>query len=689
MEAIHSLYSGGAKSKHGRAASEVPYVVTRDRELVATLAALPRPRTADDPQAARSKTTTTTCGYSNVYSRGESSRESRKAMDNSEDQTISHGSGMEDLSSRGFPPSELAVSISGNDSDASTTFLNPFQSSSDTQGSDEADSHVLKPQTCKPVDMEDDDAKDSGVAFEDLVDRLLAQPISKSDTKFAPIFLCLYRKFAPPFSLIEAIIRRFEGLNDQDLPHLTRITSQLRYLNILKDWVSGYPGDFAHPLTRRVMTVFAQGVAAFPHYATANKEISSYLDVVVEDDDIQWACSDKCRSRANTTESFLTISSVQSTASTLNADSPMLTADSSTEDIVDHEGLEKFEPTRISETPSLVPSIGRLEGQPVGSVQTLLNTLENAQRQAQLLTPVPRYSLTKVQWHQFMDIPGEDVARELTRIDWIMYCSIRPRDLVRHVSLANDQKDKCKSLEHFNRMIHHFNHVAFWVANVILLRDKPKHRARALEKFMGIAWKLRYLNNYNSLGAVISGINSIAVHRLAQTRELIPAPAQKEFMRLEILMGSQKSHSAYRLAWTNTPTQRIPFLPLHLRDLVLAEQGNRTYVAGAEGERINWKKFEIMGEVIIGVRKSQEVPYPTINKNEEVQRLILDGRFCEDEDVSLVLSPSLLLSQHLPLGCSVAQARKQLGLIISHLTVPLQSDTDLDTSRNFMSAAYI
>lgn len=660
VEAIHSLHSGGAKSKHGRAASEAPNVVTRDKELVATLAALPRPRTADDPQAAHSETATITCGHSNVSPCGKSSRGSREAIDYSENQSISHGMGMEDLESEGFRPSESGVSIRGNDSDASTTFLNPFQGSSDTQARNEADVHTLKPQTCRLAEMEDDDAKDLGVAFEDLVDRLLAQPISKSDSKFAPIFLCLYRKFAPPVSLIEAIIRRFEGLNDQDLPHLTRITSQLRYLNILKDWVSGYPGDFAHPRTRRVMTVFVQGLAAYPSYATVNKEISSYLDVVVEDDDIQWACSDKSRSRANTTESFLTMSSVHSAASTLNADSPTLTADSSTEDIVDHEGQEKFEPTRISETPSSVPSIGRSEGQPFGSVQTLLNTLENAQRQAQLLNPVPRYSLTKVQWHQFMDIPGEDVARELTRIDWIMYCSIRPRDLVRHVSLANDQKDKCKSLENFNRMIHHFNHVAFWVANIILLRDKPKHRARALEKFMGIAWKLRYLNNYNSLGAVISGINSIAVHRLAQTRELIPAPAQKEFMRLEILMGSQKSHSAYRLAWTNTPTQRIPFLPLHLRDLVLAEQGNRTYVAGAEGERINWKKFEIMGEVIIGVRKSQEVSYPTMNKNEEVQRLVLDGRFCEDEDVSLVFSPSLLPSQHLPLGCWLPKPESNL-----------------------------
>lgn len=150
---------------------------------------------------------------------------------------------------------------------------------------------------------------------------------------------------------------------------------------------------------------------------------------------------------------------------------------------------------------------------------------------------------------------------------------------------------------------------------------------------MGVAWQLRYLNNYNSLGAVIAGINGTAVHRLAQTRELVPPQAQKQFMRLEILMGTQKSHFAYRLAYGNTTTQRIPFLPLHRRDLVLAEQGNRTYIRDEDNERINWKKFEVMGDVIIGIRKSQEVPYPNINRNEEVQRLVLDGRFCKDDDV--------------------------------------------------------
>lgn len=487
------------------------------------------------------------------------------------------------------------------------------------------------------VSKDDKNDKESGLSFDDLVDRLLSQPQSKLDEKFATTFLCLYRKFAPPSALITAIVRRFEGLNEVDLPYLSRMTSQLRYLNILKDWVSDYPGDFAHPLSRRIVTVFMQNLASSQEHANASKEIGPHLEVVCEDDDTEWACSDKSRSRTDTMESFLTMSSIQSTASTVNVDSPTLTAESSTEDVVDHAGPEKVATTkssRISATPSSTSSISRSENQSTGSFQTLLNTVENAQRQAQLLAPVSRNMLTKVQWHQLMEIPDDLISRELTRIDWIMYSSIRPRDLIRHVSLQPEQKEKCSSLEHVNRMIHQFNHVAFWVTNMILLRDKPKHRAKALEKFMGVAWKLRYLNNYNSLGAVIAGINGTAVHRLAQTRELISAEAQKQFMRLEILMGTQKSHFAYRLAFGNTSSSRIPFLPLHRRDLVLAEQGNRTYVTDEESERINWKKFEIMGEVIISIRKSQEIGYPTIHRNEEVQRLVLEGRFCKDDDVS-------------------------------------------------------
>ena len=142
------------------------------------------------------------------------------------------------------------------------------------------------------------------------------------------------------------------------------------------------------------------------------------------------------------------------------------------------------------------------------------------------------------------------------------------------------------------------------------------------------------MNNYNSLGAIIAGISGTAVYRLAQTRELVSQQVQKDFLRLEILMSAQRSHFAYRLAWENTTSERIPFLPIHRRDLVSAEEGNKTFV-GDRNDRINWRKFEIMGENIISVRNSQRMPGPILDRNRNVQHLVLDCRFSKDDDVSV------------------------------------------------------
>lgn len=135
----------------------------------------------------------------------------------------------------------------------------------------------------------------------------------------------------------------------------------------------------------------------------------------------------------------------------------------------------------------------------------------------------------------------------------------------------------------------------------------------------------------------MAGINGTPVQRLSQTRELIVPPAEKDFLRLVILMGTQKSHSAYRLAWDNSSTPRIPFLPLHRRDLVSAEEGNRTFV-GSDKSRINWRKFEVMGEVVVGLQLSQQNPYPQLNRFEDAERLILDIKLPPDEEVSLLSS---------------------------------------------------
>ncbi|KAF2190778.1 ras GEF [Zopfia rhizophila CBS 207.26] len=515
---------------------------------------------------------------------------------------------------------------------------------SDAQGSDQ-DQSVVSEQP----------SNETGYTFDQLVDRLLAQPMSKNDQKFISIFLALYRRFATPGQLLESILKRFEALKKDKNPHVIRIISQLRYLAVLQQWVSCYPGDFAYPTTRRNIRKFVSGLSSNREFSVAAKEILHDLEQVNEDDDTDWACSDRQRDKTEPVPSFHNV---------LDEDSE----DDEFTRAIEHLSVSSDRLSIARSMTTVTTRTSQMTQSTTGSgssSQTMLNEVEKNQRLARLLAPNPIKPLSKIQWHQLMTETDEAVAKELTRIDWIMFSSIRPRDLVRHVSMSSEEKKRCKSLENVNRMIEHFNHVAYLVTNYILLRDKPKHRALMLEKWMKVARALRQLNNYNALGAVLAGIKGTAVHRLVATRDLVSQAIGRDFMKLEILMSTQKSHFAYRLAWENSSGERIPYIPLHRRDLVSASEGNSTFIGdrklapaftphpgvsvfqGAPGnrdsreappggvtgkERINWRKFEIMGEVIVGVQRAQGTPYPPLAKNDEIRNLILDVKIAKDDD---------------------------------------------------------
>jgi hypothetical protein len=329
--------------------------------------------------------------------------------------------------------------------------------------------------------------KSSGHPFEELVERLLGQPMSKADNNFGIIFLCLYRKFATPGDLLDAIIRHFDQLDATDSSYMTKISSQLRHIGVLVKWTTEYPGDFAHPQTRSRLGFFISKLANSRVFAVAAKEMRTSLEMLVDDEDSIWGKSDTYR-RDYQDDSFL--SATSSIRSSLVANSTMGTVDElerqfsgMSTDTDDSDTL-----ARSPTAPSLAKSTGNATTSSSGSSQTMTSSIAAAERQAAMLVPSPRTQLSKIQWHMFMESAEEDIATELTRIDWMMFSAIRPRDLIRHVSLPADKKENVKSVENVNRMINHFNHVAYWVANMIILREKPKHRALVLEKFMGIAW---------------------------------------------------------------------------------------------------------------------------------------------------------------------------------------------------------
>lgn len=446
--------------------------------------------------------------------------------------------------------------------------------------------------------------KATGIPFDELVDRLLALRLSRADNNFSDIFLCLYRKFASPSELFTAILSRLDSVRDDKSAHyLTKTATQLRIIEVVAKWVSLYPGDFAKIATRRKLFEFVQHLSTEPIFSIASQQMRRSLRrSSLEDDDTGWANSDESDNPDDDEKLSKEMGELSASIGMVHVDDDAESDDSAPD----------------------------FAGQPGGQIQ--FHSYDEYEREAMSLEPSDLHPMNKTRYHIFMEISDDDVADEITRIDWILFSSIRIRDFVRHVSLSASQKGKTRSLRNVNRMINHFNHVAKWVANLILLRDKAKHRAQMLEKFMNIAIKLRQLNNYNGLAAVLAGINGTAIHRLTQTRQLVPAEVQKRFARTVILMGTQKSHSAYRLAWENSPLPRIPFVPLHLRDLVSAEEGSKTFV-GPNGDRVNWRKFEVLGEVLLPLMKSQGTAYPNLAKNKMIRELILGCRMPTDDEV--------------------------------------------------------
>ncbi|KAI1173162.1 RAP guanine nucleotide exchange factor 4 [Nemania sp. FL0916] len=454
-----------------------------------------------------------------------------------------------------------------------------------------------------------------GLTFDELVDRLLAPKLSKADQNFAGVFLCLYRKFATPGELFSAIVARLDTIkDDKSIHYLTKTTTQLRIIESVAKWVATYPNDFARPAIKRRLDEFITHLSAEPIFSAAALQMRKILEEsVIEDDDTGWI-----KSEADDTETGVDASAtagrhgrqgndLHDTIGTLNIGNP----------IENHPSASSLASTSTS---------GNTK---IHSFQ--FHLYEDYEREASDMIPSSTLPLTKFRYHIFMDMANDDIADEMTRIDWVMFSSIRIRDLVRHVSLSTDQKEKCKAMTNVNRMISHFNHIATWVSNMVLMRDKAKHRAQMLEKFMHIAVKLRQLNNYNGLAAVVAGINGTPIIRLSQTRALVPEQIQKRFARLAILMSTAKGYFAYRLAWENSPLPRIPFIPLHRKDLVSAEEGSITFI-GPQGDRLNWKKFEVLGEVILPIMKSQSTPYPNLSRHEEAKELILDCLMPTDED---------------------------------------------------------
>jgi len=114
----------------------------------------------------------------------------------------------------------------------------------------------------------------------------------------------------------------------------------------------------------------------------------------------------------------------------------------------------------------------------------------------------------------FMELNESEVAKQLTLIEFKMFKNIKPSELLNQA--WNKPKIQHKS-PHVVTLINRANKISFWVASTILWNARMGDRVKVIDKFIRVANFLRVLNNFNTLIAVIAGLNMSAVSRLKHT----------------------------------------------------------------------------------------------------------------------------------------------------------------------------
>ncbi|XP_055615834.1 ras-GEF domain-containing family member 1B-like isoform X2 [Toxorhynchites rutilus septentrionalis] len=192
------------------------------------------------------------------------------------------------------------------------------------------------------------------------------------------------------------------------------------------------------------------------------------------------------------------------------------------------------------------------------------------------------------------------LAHQLTHIELERLSYIGPEEFVQafakenpHVDTSIKDMKKTRNLESY---VQWFNRLSYIVATEICKHSKKKQRARVIEYWIETARESFNIGNFNTLMAIIAGLNMSPIARLKKTWAKIQSA---KFSILEHQMDPTSNFSSYRSTlkaamWRSEGAtderQRIviPFFSLLVKDLYFLNEGCTNKLPNGH---INFEKF--------------------------------------------------------------------------------------------------
>jgi len=216
-----------------------------------------------------------------------------------------------------------------------------------------------------------------------------------------------------------------------------------------------------------------------------------------------------------------------------------------------------------------------------------------------------RFNWRRSQVQLFMALNESEIARQLTLIEFKMFCKIRPSEFLNQSWNKTHLQHKAPNIL---AMISRANKLSFWVASMILLFAKMKDRSRCLVKILTIAENLRSIGNFNTAMGLLAGMNVSSVSRLRHTWDDLSPQQLQTYKNLQSLFDPAGSFKNYRaeVATAQGKGAVLPYIGLYLSDLTFCEDGNMDYLkTRADRKLVNWVKRLLIGGIVKEIRYQQ------------------------------------------------------------------------------------
>ncbi|XP_033869645.3 rap guanine nucleotide exchange factor 2-like isoform X10 [Acipenser ruthenus] len=194
-----------------------------------------------------------------------------------------------------------------------------------------------------------------------------------------------------------------------------------------------------------------------------------------------------------------------------------------------------------------------------------------------------------------------EVATQLSMRNFELFHNIEPTEYMDDLFKLKS-KTGSANLKKFEEVI---NQETFWVATEIVREQNQLKRMKIIKHFIKIALHCRECKNFNSMFAIISGLNLAPVSRLRGTWEKLPSKYEKLFQDLQDLFDPSRNMAKYRnvLNSQNLQPPIIPLFPVIKKDLTFLHEGNDSKVDGL----VNFEKLRMIAKEIRHVGRMASV----------------------------------------------------------------------------------